>query len=487
MKDERDSLESVERRLQDFFQKKTDDLKAPSDLWAKLEPRLDEPKGIVLPGHAVKRRSTWLAGRRLAGVAAALAMVLLLLVTGLVWWTGDHGKGTPSAHELAVSGTYDAAIGAQGSAGPAGEGNATGQLSLGIPMGTSTPVPAPTATPGQFWSGDTGLNKSDSGINFSSTATGGNLLDTAQRQVISTASISLEVQTVDTAISQIRGIAESLGGFLEQMSSSGSEDTEQATVTIRVPQQQFFTALDRLQALGKVQNQNVGSQDVTEQFIDLEARLKSAQQEEQSLLSLLDKTQTIADIINLDKELSQVRSNIETIQGQLNYLGRRVDLATIDVSLSTPAKEVGQPPSGSMTIEVHDVGASMASVKGLVSSVNGELGQVNISVNKGKETASLSLQLYRADFDRVVSLIERQGNTQQKYIQEGTTPKGAQAKPTDKPDAYMSLTLIEAETHGFWTSGNIKVVSITGGVVLAALLGFLYLAYRAGLLQKRAS
>jgi len=325
-----------------------------------------------------------------------------------------------------------------------------------------------------------------SGTTVTTTIDGtGNTLDTAQRQVISTASISLEVQTVDTTVSQIRGIAESMGGFLGQMSSAGSKDAEQATVTIRVPQGQFFATLDRLETLGKVLSQNVGSQDVTEQYIDLNAHLKSAQEEEQSLLSLLSKTATLADVISLEKELTQVRSNIENIQGQLNYIERRVDLATIDVSLSTPAKEVGQPPSGSITIKVHNVGNTIASVKGLVSSVNGEMGQVNISVNEGKETASLSFQLYRADFDQVMASIERQGKTQQKYIQEGTTPKGAQLEPSEKPDAYMSLTLIETGTHGFWTSTNIKVISISGSIVLVALLGFLYLAYRAGLLRKR--
>ena len=60
-------------------------------------------------------------------------------------------------------------------------------------------------------------------------------------------------------------------------SSSGDEDKQQAFLTIRVPQAQFYTALDRIEALGTVKSQNVGSQDVTEQFIDLQARLQSAQ------------------------------------------------------------------------------------------------------------------------------------------------------------------------------------------------------------------
>ncbi|MDP6550399.1 MAG: DUF4349 domain-containing protein, partial [Dehalococcoidia bacterium] len=96
------------------------------------------------------------------------------------------------------------------------------------------------------------------------------VLETSQRMVISTASISIEVETVQTAVAEVRVIAESLGGFVEHLDSSGGTERQRATMTVRVPQGQFFPAMERIEALGNVQSRNVGSEDVTEQFIDLE-------------------------------------------------------------------------------------------------------------------------------------------------------------------------------------------------------------------------
>ena len=218
------------------------------------------------------------------------------------------------------------------------------------------------------------------------------------------------------------------------MSSSGGPDQEQATITIRVPQDQFFVALDKLQGLGTVQSQNLSTQDVTEQFIDLQARLKSAQAEEQSLLALLDKAQTVGDIISIQQQLTEVRSQIEMLQGQINYIQGRVDMSTITVTLSTPAKQVGKPPSGSLTVGVSNVDGSLASIKGLVTTVNGVIDNDYIAVNNGKESASLSLRVFRADFDRVMTAIEKQGKVQQKVVQEATGPQG-QTQAGETPDA----------------------------------------------------
>ena len=170
-------------------------------------------------------------------------------------------------------------------------------------------------------------------------------LEVTQRKIISNASIAVEVEVVQTAITEVRTIAESLGGFVEHLSSSGSPEHQRATMTIRVPQDQFLSALERIETLGEVQSQSVGSEDVSEQFIDLEARLKSSLREEQSLLSLLEKTEGVGEILAIERELSRIRSEIERLQGQLNFLERRVDLATIGVTLIPPREESVEPPS----------------------------------------------------------------------------------------------------------------------------------------------
>ena len=88
--------------------------------------------------------------------------------------------------------------------------------------------------------------------------------------------------------------------------------------------------------VGKVQSKNLGSEDVSERFIDLQARLKSSLREDESLLSLLDRTSTVIEVLAIERELTRVRLDIERLQGQLNFLERRIDLATITVSLSSP-------------------------------------------------------------------------------------------------------------------------------------------------------
>jgi len=231
-----------------------------------------------------------------------------------------------------------------------------------------------------------------------SAATSSQALETAQRKVISTALLTLEVEVVQAAINEVRAIAESFGGFVEHLTSSGDADRQQATVTIRVPQDQFFLGMERIEALGKVRNRNVGSEDVSEQFIDLEARLKSTLREEQSLLSLLERANTVTEVLTIERELSRVRSDIERFQGRLNFLERRVDLATITVSLVMPPPEFFKPPSASLSVEVAEVTASVDRVKSLVVTLNGVVDQVVLSLRDDRSKANISLRVFPSNF-----------------------------------------------------------------------------------------
>ena len=101
-------------------------------------------------------------------------------------------------------------------------------------------------------------------------------LATTQRQIISQSALSVEVAQVASAVDQVRAIAESFGGFVEQLSSSGVAQDQHPTLTIRIPQTEFFNAFDRIKLLGEMVSENAGSEDMTDRFIDLEAQLKSA-------------------------------------------------------------------------------------------------------------------------------------------------------------------------------------------------------------------
>jgi hypothetical protein len=291
---------------------------------------------------------------------------------------------------------------------------------------------------------------------------------------------------VSTALTQVETMAEGLGGLVDSMSSSGEQNQQQATIIIRVPQDQFLTALDKLQSMGTVQNQDIASQDVTQQYIDLQAQLNSAQLEKQSLQAILDKAQTVSDEIAIQEQLTQVESQIESLQGQINYIQNRVNMATINVTLNGPTQNVGQPPSASLTVAVSNVDSSFASVKQLVSGLSGIIDSSSISLSNGKESAYLNLSVYRSSFDQVVMAIGKEGKIKQKTIQEAIAAQNVQSQPSNSPpDASITLSLIEAS--GFWTTTNTVVISVAGGVVILTLLIFLILAGRAGLLSKRKS
>ena len=464
----------MERKLEVYFEAESARLRAPAGLWERIEGMLKEHSD--LEGKTTAWRRVF-SPRRWGLVPAFVTTIVLL---------------------LAVSGTW------LSTAAPWQDGVDTEPLTteLGGWLSPAVPVPPTTHTLSSltsavasdpddlFYTDKRLVETSIAGPKGASGAPGPSgppgaggyvpgALDTAQRQVISQASVSMEVDEVPVAVAQVRTTAESLGGFVGQLSSSGGPERQQSTMTIRVPQAEFFTALEHIKSLGKVRSENVGSEDVTERFIDLEARLRSALREEESLLSLLDKANQVSEILTIERELSRVRSDIERAQGQLNFLERRVDLSTITVSLFPPDAEVAEPPSGSLTIEVSDVSRSVEGIKALVSGVGGELDRVFVAVRDGKESSDVTLRVFSKDFKQVLSSVEAHGKVRDKEIRETTVPVEAEATSPEEPDARIDISFVEKESSV--VGRIIAIAAPVGGVALVALLGLLfYAAYRAG-------
>ena len=458
----------MERKLEVYFEAESARLRAPAGLWERIEGMLKEHSDLEGKTTAWRR----VFSPRRWGLVPAFVITIVLL--------------------LAVSGTW------LSTAAPWQDGADTELLKTELGGWLSPAVPVPPNTPtlssvtsavasdpdDLFYTDKRLVETSITGPKGAPGAPGAGgyvpgALDTAQRQVISQASVSMEVDEVPVAVAQVRTTAESLGGFVGQLSSSGGPERQQSTMTIRVPQAEFFTALEHIKSLGKVRSENVGSEDVTERFIDLEARLRSALREEESLLSLLDKANQVSEILTIERELSRVRSDIERAQGQLNFLERRVDLSTITVSLFPPDAEVAKPPSGSLTIEVSDVSRSVEGIKALVSGVGGELDRVFVAVRDGKESSDVTLRVFSKDFKQVLSSVEAHGKIRDKEIRETTVPVEAEATPPAKPDARIDISFVEKESSVVWRI--IAIAAPVGGVALVTLLGLLfYAAYRAG-------
>lgn len=174
-----------------------------------------------------------------------------------------------------------------------------------------------------------------------------------QRMVVRTAQLSIIVEDVEKTLPLVSDLVGRLEGYIVQSSSyRTATDRLAATVTLRVPAERYDEAMAALRALAyKVQSETMSGEDVTDQYVNLEARLRALQATETELLALLgevrqsegnaqEKAQAILDIYN---RLTEVRSQIETIQGQMQYLEQMSAMATITVELYPRDPEIAQP------------------------------------------------------------------------------------------------------------------------------------------------
>jgi hypothetical protein len=154
------------------------------------------------------------------------------------------------------------------------------------------------------------------------------------RRIARRASLEVELADVDGGVARLTSIVESLGGFVASTDSlSDPKGMLRATVTAYVPPAEFSQALAKLDGVGRVTRRSIGGQDVSEEFVDLEARIRNFERHEAQLLSFMGKAQKVQDLLSLESELARVRGEIERATGRLRFLKARTDLATIQVAL----------------------------------------------------------------------------------------------------------------------------------------------------------
>lgn len=162
-------------------------------------------------------------------------------------------------------------------------------------------------------------------------------LEVPPRKVVYTARMKLLVGDVNAAVNAVYGVASKYGGYVAS-ANLYKDGYLRAVITIKVPVESYRDALADLKTIGEVDSFSEQAQDVTERYVDLEARLRNLKAEEQRLLSYLEKAKSISEILQVEDHLARIRSQIEWIETQLKNLERRVDYATITVSLEPKSK-----------------------------------------------------------------------------------------------------------------------------------------------------
>jgi hypothetical protein len=196
--------------------------------------------------------------------------------------------------------------------------------------------------------------------------------DVSDQKIIYTGTLEMEVEDFDEASYEVRTIAKAYGGFISDSNIyTTPAGKKRGYVTLRVPQVNFQDMIDDVSALGKVETQNTQSQDVTLEYTDLNSRLTNLQRQEGRLLDLLDRADNISDILTIEKELVRIREDIEVIQGRLNYLDNKIDLATLTVVMHEPEPIETEPVRYSADIEVKDLGEAIDSLKAMAEGAGG--------------------------------------------------------------------------------------------------------------------
>lgn len=186
------------------------------------------------------------------------------------------------------------------------------------------------------------------------------------RKVITTGDLAIEVDDASAAVDEIISITQVAGGFVSSSSVYdnyyGESTGKAGYVTVRIPQSGFISVMDEIEAIGAVTSKSISGRDVTEEYVDLSARLGNLERQELRLLEILNMTTTVDEVLDVERELGRIRGEIESLTGRLNYLNDRVDLSTINVRVS-------EPRSITHSWGLRD--ALSDSVNGFISTVNG--------------------------------------------------------------------------------------------------------------------
>jgi Domain of unknown function (DUF4349) len=164
-------------------------------------------------------------------------------------------------------------------------------------------------------------------------------LSVDQRSIIYTGSITLRVGDVNQQAARATAIVAAAGGFVgsDKRSSGGSGDAADATLELRVPAERFQSVVDQLAGLGKEEQRSVNTQDVTEEVLDLGARIASQQARVDSGRRLLAQAKDLKDLVMLEGELARREADLASLQAKQKHLADLTTLSTVTVVLLAPA------------------------------------------------------------------------------------------------------------------------------------------------------
>ncbi|HEY58393.1 MAG TPA: DUF4349 domain-containing protein [Anaerolineae bacterium] len=178
-----------------------------------------------------------------------------------------------------------------------------------------------------------------------------------ERLVVRTAYLSIVVPDPEATMNDLAGLAEEMGGFvvssgLSTLRLANGDEVPQASITFRVPAEKFQESLSQVRSMAsRVNEERIQGQDVTEEYVDLQARLRNLRAAEKQLQEIMDQATRTEDVLHVYRELTNIRGEIERLQGRIRYLEQAAAMSSITVGLvpdeaAQPLRIGGWEPKG---------------------------------------------------------------------------------------------------------------------------------------------
>ncbi|MFL6594611.1 MAG: DUF4349 domain-containing protein [Chthoniobacterales bacterium] len=302
----------------------------------------------------------------------------------------------------------------------------------------------------------------------------------ANRKLVRNAQVELEVIKFDDAVQKITAFAGEDKGYIATSSSERQANGKlRGEVVVKVLPDHLDGFLLKLRGLGDVKNQTLGTEDVTKQYFDTDARLKNARVMEQRLVDILKtKSTKVADLLEVEKELGRVREQIETMQGELKYMEVQVAFATVTITLAE--KEMNVPAAfllkrrATLALFSTDVEKTFGEVKGVIDGAKAQISSSTLDRDSsGEATARLTLLIVPEEADTLIDRIKGMGrvqnyNEQTDRIAQGGTGMGENAK-VERDKVQLSITISRNEQEPALQSTSLRILTSSVGDKVARL------------------
>jgi hypothetical protein len=290
---------------------------------------------------------------------------------------------------------------------------------------------------------------------------------TANRKLIRNAQVELEIVNFEDTIQKITVFASEEKGYVATSGSQKQANGKlKGQVVVKVLPENLDRFLQKIRGLGELKNQTLGTEDVTKQYFDTDARVKNARVMEQRLIEILKKkSDDVNDLLQVEKELGRVREEIEKMQGELKYWDSQVQFATVTISVSE--KDMEEPAafllkeSAQLALYAPDVEKIYNGIKALASPktqiTNAQLDRDNT----GRVSARISVLIAPEESDAQIGRVKTMGRVENFQVQtervaQGGTGMSENAK-TKRDKVELNVTISREEQEQAFQQTTLRI------------------------------